>query len=63
MEIVNSKGEIIADNDDASGVDPALVFTAPIDDLYLVFKICWALMISTWVRVLIECFIILVLLL
>jgi len=36
LEILNSKGEIIADNDDASGVDPALVFTAPIDDLYLV---------------------------
>lgn len=36
LEIVNSKGEIIADNDDASGVDPALVFTAPVDDLYLV---------------------------
>ncbi|MBY0326418.1 MAG: hypothetical protein K2Q30_05825, partial [Gemmataceae bacterium] len=36
LEILNSKGEIIADNDDASGVDPALVFTAPVDDLYLV---------------------------
>ena len=36
LEIVNSKGEIIADNDDASGVDPTLVFTAPIDDRYLV---------------------------
>ena len=36
LEILNSKGEIIADNDDASGVDPALVFTAPVSDLYLV---------------------------
>lgn len=36
LEILNSKAEIIADNDDASGVDPALVFTAPVDDLYLV---------------------------
>ncbi|NBR05517.1 MAG: hypothetical protein EBT92_07085 [Planctomycetes bacterium] len=36
LEILNSKGEIIAENDDASGVDPALVFTAPISDLYLV---------------------------
>jgi hypothetical protein len=36
LEIVNSKGEIIADNDDASGVDPAIVFTAPVSDLYLV---------------------------
>ncbi len=36
LEILSSKGEIIADNDDTSGVDPALVFTAPVDDLYLV---------------------------
>jgi hypothetical protein len=36
LEILNAKGEIIADNDDTSGVDPALVFTAPVSDLYLV---------------------------
>lgn len=36
LEVLNSKGEIIADNDDDSGVDPALVFTAPVDGLYLV---------------------------
>jgi len=36
LEVLNSKGEIIADNDDASGIDPALVFIAPVDDLYVV---------------------------
>ncbi len=36
LEVLNAKGEIIADNDDASGIDPELEFKAPEQGIYII---------------------------